>query len=60
VMIGWLGKTELIVLQGRAHYYEGHSMATVTFPVRVLAQFGVRTRILQPAALPKASRMRTC
>lgn len=35
VVILWLGKTELIVLQGRAHYYEGHSMAAITFPVRV-------------------------
>src|SRR3954469_1888917 len=33
---GPLGKTEVIVLSGRAHYYEGHSMEVVTLPVRTL------------------------
>jgi purine-nucleoside phosphorylase len=39
----------LIVLQGRFHYYEGHSLRDVTFPVRVLQSLGVRTLILTAA-----------
>jgi purine-nucleoside phosphorylase len=50
VLIGRLGKTAVIVLQGRAHYYEGGSMASVTFPVRALAAFGVRALLLTNAA----------
>ncbi len=34
------------ILQGRNHYYEGHSMDTVTFPTRVLALLGVEILIL--------------
>ena len=28
------------MLQGRFHYYEGHDLETVTFPVRVLHASG--------------------
>lgn len=38
-----------ILLQGRFHYYEGHDLATVTFPVRVLQRLGVRSLILTAA-----------
>ena len=38
-----------IVFQGRFHYYEGHDLETVTFPVRVLQQLGVATLILTAA-----------
>jgi purine-nucleoside phosphorylase len=31
---GHLGKTPVMVLSGRAHFYEGHSMERVTFAVR--------------------------
>ena len=37
------------VLQGRFHYYEGHDLETVTFPVRVLQKLGVPTLILTAA-----------
>ncbi|MEM0950966.1 MAG: purine-nucleoside phosphorylase [Cyanobacteria bacterium P01_H01_bin.74] len=37
-------------LQGRFHYYEGHSMAQVVFPVRVLKALGVETLIVTNAA----------
>ena len=40
---------DIIVLQGRSHYYEGHSFAAATFPVRVLAALGVRTLIVTSA-----------
>jgi purine-nucleoside phosphorylase len=50
LFIGHLGGTPVIVLSGRAHFYEGHSMERVTFPVRVLAAFGIRDLLLTSAA----------
>ncbi|MBC8001582.1 MAG: purine-nucleoside phosphorylase [Opitutaceae bacterium] len=50
VVVGKLGSTSLIALLGRAHFYEGHTMQQVTFPVRVLAAFGIQTLLLTNAA----------
>lgn len=47
---GHLGKTPVIVLSGRAHFYEGHEMERVTFAVRSLAAFGIRDLLLTNAA----------
>lgn len=41
---------ECLVCCGRAHYYEGHPMEAVTFPVRALAACGVRQLLLTNAA----------
>lgn len=48
--IGKLGGTPVLVLSGRAHFYEGHSMERVTFAVRVLAACGIRDLLLTNAA----------
>ena len=50
VLIGTFGSAEIMVLSGRAHYYEGHSLETVTFPIRVLAEFGIENILLTNAA----------
>ena len=47
---GHLGKTPVMVLSGRAHFYEGHPMERVTFAVRALAAFGIRDLLLTNAA----------
>jgi purine-nucleoside phosphorylase len=47
---GHFDKIPVLVLKGRAHYYEGHEMARLTFPVRVLAELGVHTLLLTNAA----------
>ena len=47
---GRLGGTPVVVLSGRAHFYEGHAMDRVTFAVRALAAFGVRDLLLTNAA----------
>ena len=49
-LIGRLNGVPVIVLNGRSHYYEGHSMAQVTFPIRVLAECGVESVLLTNAA----------
>jgi purine-nucleoside phosphorylase len=50
LLIGHLGGTPVMVLSGRAHYYEGHPMARVTFAVRALAAYGIRDLLLTNAA----------
>jgi purine-nucleoside phosphorylase len=50
VLLGSYDAAPVCVLSGRAHYYEGHPMEVVTFPVRVLAEFGVRDLLLTNAA----------
>jgi purine-nucleoside phosphorylase len=47
---GHLGKTPVLVLSGRAHFYEGHEMERVTFAVRTLATFGIKDLLLTNAA----------
>jgi purine-nucleoside phosphorylase len=49
LIVGTLGSTRIAALQGRFHYYEGHDLEAVTFPVRVLEAFGVKTLILTAA-----------
>ncbi|MCB0200443.1 MAG: purine-nucleoside phosphorylase [Caldilineae bacterium] len=50
LVIGRLEGHPVIVMQGRAHYYEGYSMQQVTMPIRVFRQLGVETLILTNAA----------
>jgi purine-nucleoside phosphorylase len=47
---GHLGRTPVLMLSGRAHFYEGHAMERVTFAVRTLAAFGIRDLLLTNAA----------
>src|SRR5687768_7791083 len=47
---GTVGDRRVIVLSGRAHFYEGHDLRTVTFAVRALSRLGVRKLILTNAA----------
>jgi purine-nucleoside phosphorylase len=50
LFFGSLGGTPVLVLSGRAHFYEGHPMERVTFAVRTLAAFGIRDLLLTNAA----------
>ena len=49
-LAGKLNGTEVFVLDGRLHGYEGHSMEAIVFPVRLLARLGVKTVVLSNAA----------
>jgi purine-nucleoside phosphorylase len=48
--IGWLAGKQVMIMQGRAHYYEGYSMQRITLPIRVMQVIGVQTLILTNAA----------
>lgn len=50
LVLGKLQDRRVAVMQGRAHYYEGYSMAQVTLPVRVMQRLGVQTLIVTNAA----------
>ncbi len=47
---GTMAGRRVAVLSGRAHFYEGHDLRTVTFAIRALGVLGVRTLILTNAA----------
>lgn len=50
LIFGKIGKHDVALLQGRIHYYEGHSMETVVFPTRTLAVLGCEIVILTNSA----------
>lgn len=50
LVIGTLEEQDVIVMQGRVHYYEGYSMNHVTLPVRVLLRLGVEYLFVTNAA----------
>lgn len=40
----------VVIMQGRFHFYEGHSMEKVVFPIKVMKKLGVKTLIVTNAA----------
>ena len=50
LIAGLLGGVQVIVMQGRVHFYEGYSLAEVTFPMRVLGALGISAVVLTNAA----------
>jgi purine-nucleoside phosphorylase len=50
LIYGKLGKKEILVMQGRFHYYEGYTMKEVTFPVRVMKFIGIKHLIVSNAS----------
>jgi purine-nucleoside phosphorylase len=50
IVAGTLGGTQVAIMQGRVHFYEGYTPAQVTFPMRVLGMLGIRAVVLTNAA----------
>ena len=50
LVIGKAAGIPVAVMQGRVHFYEGHSLQDVIFPVRVLGRLGIRAVVLTNAA----------
>ncbi|MBL0175825.1 MAG: purine-nucleoside phosphorylase [Ignavibacteria bacterium] len=50
LIFGTLSGADVVVMQGRFHYYEGYTLKQVTFPVRVMHALGVDTLLISNAA----------
>ena len=50
LIAGKIQNRDVIVMNGRFHYYEGHDMDIVTLPIRVFARIGVKNLIVTNAA----------
>ena len=50
LVLGHIGETVVMAMQGRFHYYEGHDMCTVAYPTAFMKSFGVRTLLVSNAA----------
>lgn len=50
LLLGKLGATTIVAMDGRFHFYEGYSMKEVTFPVRVFGALGITTLYVSNAA----------
>ncbi len=49
LILGRAAGKSVAVMQGRFHYYEGHSMESIALPVRVLEYMGLKTLIVTAA-----------
>ena len=50
MIFGELGGKRLMVLSGRFHYYEGRSLAEITYPIHVIDALGAKILIVTNAA----------
>jgi purine-nucleoside phosphorylase len=50
LVIGTLAGRRVAALSGRAHFYEGHDLRTVTFATRVIGRLGIKVLLLTNAA----------
>jgi purine-nucleoside phosphorylase len=50
LVLGLLQDCPVIIMRGRVHYYEGHTMQQITFPIRVMWALGIKYLIVTNAA----------
>jgi len=49
LVYGTLQNRLVLAMQGRFHFYEGYDMQTITFPIRVMKQLGIKFLLLSNA-----------
>lgn len=49
-VFGYVGKTPVVIMQGRVHYYEGYDMKDVVLPIRLMGLMGAKKVLLTNAA----------
>ncbi len=49
LVFGRMGGADVVMMRGRFHYYEGHKLSFIAFPIRVLASLGVKNLLLTAA-----------
>jgi len=49
LILGKLSGKDVVVMQGRFHYYEGYTMKQITYPVRVMKKLGVEILLVSNA-----------
>ena len=49
-LLGYIGETPVVMMQGRVHFYEGYPMEKVVLPVRLMYMMGARILLLTNAA----------
>ena len=50
IIIGQLEGQNVLVLQGRTHYYEGYDVSQIGLPIRVMQRLGVKTLVVTNAS----------
>ncbi len=50
LIFGSLGGKNVVIMDGRFHYYEGYPLEQVTFPIRVLKKLGAKILIVSNAS----------
>ncbi len=50
LVLGTMADLPVVIMQGRLHAYEGHSLEQVVHPIRVMNELGVRAAVLTNAA----------
>jgi purine-nucleoside phosphorylase len=50
LVMGTLEDIQIMIMQGRVHFYEGYPMSQVVFPIRVMQVMGIETLIVTNAA----------
>lgn len=49
LIFGYMSGKPIVAMQGRNHYYEGHSMKEITYPIRIMKLLGIHTLITSNA-----------
>lgn len=49
LIFGYIKEVPIVAMQGRNHYYEGHTMKQVTYPIKIMKLLGIKTLITSNA-----------